>query len=596
MSISDENLNFDGVIIEVENHEKTQSENIPNDSTEVESDFLYKMKRAYVDFFDNRYEPGLPKNSKKEAIFLTLTVNIDKEAEKIIFNYDFFEQLSEVYIINGWEGILIIEKALNEQVKVDTTQLLDYLKGKPIKLSAWNFTYLFFNFTKKMLALLIRETLINIEHISAERIIAKLSITNIEIANAWAKYKIKSNEKITKSDSFLKGDDILEKSTFYTLEEKSIASDLFSKLSSVVNEKHDFDLYIKKVSYLGQAIKQAKLKTKESNSFTSDPVFRNQQRIIAEEMTKDLPKYSSLKDASEKLLNNQKELLKTKHPLGLLIFTSLKKGFEQAEMEDLLGLTIDNLRKDLESIAYKINPQNSKVEQLIPFQQTDDIFGDILAFKIPATGIEKCVIEKSATNFEDLSFFPLLAEENLNQLFSNEIIEIDSFENVVGFHYLFSLIEKLGEIEKEEKKREDFWKTISKVASGLSLATLVTPKTAPLHPIFRGGAALADLALFAYTIDTITGSLKKHNEILKKKLVNQEDFTTESFAQIGDILSLRKEFHDNLTEQLAIELLNILVLGNLPVFKQSLLAHSYYNDIETLSENDEDSQITEETE
>ncbi len=594
MNINQENLNFDGVIIEVDDHEKTQSENIPENSTEIESDFLYKMKRAYVDFFDNRYEPALPKNSKNEAIFLHFTVKIDGEDEKIIFDYDFFEQLSDVYIITGWEGVLIIEKALNEQQKVDTSELLDYLKGKPVKPNAWNFTYLFFNFTKQMLALLIRETLINIERVSAERIIAKLSITNFEIAKAWDKYKIKPNEKITKSDSFLRGDDIPEKSTVYSLEEKSIASDLFSKLTIAVNEKYDFDLYVKKVSYLSPAITQAKLKTQEYNSFTSDPIFRNQQRINAEEMTKDLEKYSSLKDASEKNLQILRENLASKHPLALLIYSSLKKDFEQSEMENLFGLTINNLRKDLESIANKVNPQNSKIEQLIPFQPTDDVFRDVLAFKIPPNGIEKDIIEKSIANFVDISFFPLLAEENLNQLFSNEIIEIDSFENVAGFHYLSVLIEKLGEIEKEEKKWEDFWKTFSKIAAGLSIASLVTPETAVLHPIFRGGAALADLAVLAYTINTITGNLKKSNDILKKKLANQEDFTTDSFAQIGEILSLRKEFYDNLTEQLAIEILNIFVLGNLPILKQSLLARNYYNDIEILAESNE--QITEETE
>jgi hypothetical protein len=583
MSINEENLDFEGVVIEVDDHEKTQSENIPGNYTQVESDLLYKMKRAYVDFFDNRYEPALPKNSKNEAIFPTVTVKIDEEEEKIIFDYDFFEQLCDVYIINGWEGILSIEKAINEQEKIDTNDLIDYWNGKPIKLNAWNFQVLFFNFTKQMLALLIRETLITIERISAERIIAKLSITNIELAKAWNKYKIKPNEKITKSWS-LRGDDIPEKSTFYSLEEKTIASDLFSTLTPVVNEKYDFDLYVKRIKYLPEAIRNSKLASQQPNSFTSDPTFRNQQRINAEEMTKDLAKYSSLKDASEKLLKQLEKLLVAKHPLGLLIYTSLKKGFAQAEMESLFGLTIDNLRKDLESIADKVNPQNSKVEQLIPFHQTDDIFRDIFAFKIPLKGIEKDVIEKSVDNFADLSFFPLLAEENINQLFSNEIIEVDSFENIVGFHYLSALIDKLGEIEKKEKEKQQIFKTFSKFASGLSLAAFVTPVTAPLAPIIRGGAALADLAVLAYTINTITDNLKKSNELLKKKLVNQDDFTTESFAQIGEVISLRKEFYDNLTEQLALEIINIFVFGNLPVLKQTLLARSYYYDIETLAD------------
>lgn len=592
---------MNGISIDVEGYQK--SAETSSDNQESESPLLQKMKRAYDDFFRENYESKLPKGKNNEVIFPQFTVIVDEEEYEIVFDYDFFEQLCDMYIIEGWEGVVKIESKIGQIIeaikKVDPVKLnwakdIKWEKDvSPKDVSSWNLGWAFFNFMLKILALLIRETLANIERFSAIQIIAKLSITNIEAAKAFDKYKIKTEEKVTKSDSLTQGHDVTEKTITYKIGEPALAKELFDLLTAAVNEKYLFDLSVKKLRFLPQAIKEARARSAEPNSFTSDPSFRNAQRVRAEEMEKELPKYKSLKEASEALLKVVVNLIKTEHPLGLLIYGTLKKGFKKEEMENQFGLIIDNLRKDLESLGTKIDSQVSQVELFLPFKQTDDIRQDISNFTIPDGGIEKFVSENWLAKYQDSEFFPLIAEENINQLFDKEIIQTDSFENVVGFHYLSALIKRIGEIEQDEKKVEDFWKTISKISSALSLAALVTPVTAEFAPLLRGGAAIADLAMLAYTINSVTGSLKKTNELVKKALVNQDDFTTEVFAQLGEVISLRKQFYDSINEQIATEIFNIFIGGKLPVFKEFLLARSYYYDFETLTDIDLDGEETE---
>lgn len=591
---------MNGIIIEVEGYPKTPEP--PSDEQKVESPLLEKMKRAYVELFQTEYEPKLSKDRNDEAIYPQFTVVIDEEDNEIIFDSDLFKQLCEIYMLKGWDGITEVEKKVGkiieeikkaDPIKPNWMQNIKWDKDVlPQKVNSWNLVSVFFTFTQKMLALLIRETLANIEKRSAEQIIAKLSIANIEVAKAFRKYQIRGKkEKQEQRPSFDTPAKEVEITT-YSIGEPKLAEELFKLLKNAVNDKYLYDLSLKKLNFLPTAIKEANSRSNEPNSFTSDPVFRNTQRIRAEEMEKDLPKYSALKESSEKLLKTSLDLLKAKHPLGLLIYPSLEKGFEQPKMENQFGLTLTKLREeDFESLAKKIDPQVSKVEQLLPFKQTGDTRRDIFSFNIPKGniekgekgGIENFVLKISLGNYQDSAFFPLLAEENLNQLFDKEIFPTDSFESVVGFHYRLALIKNFGEIKKAEKEREDFWKTISKISSGLSLASLFLP-------FLRGVALIVDLTLLAHTIESVTDGLKRNDELLKETLVNQDDYSTESLARLGEVISIRKEFQENLTEQLAIEIFNIIVGGKLPVFKEFLLLRGYYYDIETLFETENETQ------
>lgn len=592
-----------------------------NDSSE--SELLTQLKQSYIDYFFSEYEPSIPKDGRNESIFPKISLKIETEIYEFSFDLDFFEQLCDVYILEGWKGIATLGDLINYQVGVDNNaeqyggiddfqataagvKLLpvgistsptswnsmglsggvapnDILRSEP---KLWDHVGQFFKLTQNIIAIYIAETLNNIEKLAAERIISKTSITNIQIANTWAKYKIKF--KITTQygqyvtdklpPDTKENDDKLN----YIISDKELSDDLFKKLTELVNIKHDLDLYTKKIDYYkiekfnakNQSLRYAKVNPPYS-------VAESQRAIDSAEKEISL---TSAKEGFEKLLSQEKILLKSSHPVGILIYGSLKKGFSQERMESLFGQTLNSLRTDLEKIAVGINPRESKVDSLIKFSsysQSNLAIKDIIAFNLPAGGVELFVISTAVASFKDSGYLPFLAESNLVQVIQKNI-NTDSFEYVVGNHYLRTLILKLGEIEDEEKKWEDFWKTISKISSALSLAVLMTPVTAEAYPFLEGAAAIADVALLAYTVSTVIGSLEKNNDLMRQELANQDDYSTETLAKFGEIITIQKEFSENLTQEALKEVFNILVGQKLPIFKEYLIARNYYSDLETL--------------
>jgi hypothetical protein len=569
-----------GIIIEIEGYEKeVSSENSFSNAPEQNAGqcLLERMKLVYSQVFTEYYEPKLLKDGKNEPIYPRFSIIIDEEVYDVDFDEDLYRQLGEIYIIEGWAGIEEIEKRINEVCKDDSKELAGGVTDKkwaidvhPKEATSWDLAKNFFTLTKNILALLIRETLINLEKLSAERIIAKLSVSNVEIAKAWNRYKIQTQTITKKSDS-LQGHDVIEKTIVYSIGDAALAKDLFKLLTSAVNEKITYDeLFVNLMDT------QGRLSGKKG--------FHPYEDAEIEALKKKEREILTLKSASENLLKSLEDLINRQHPLGLLIYGSLKKDFEQSGMENLFGAAIDNLRKEFETLAEKINPQTSKVGQMLYFKESGDLTRDIFNFQIPNGGLEKYVLETSLKNFADQAFSPLLSEENFDQLFSHEIIKDDSFENIVGFHYLFALTGKLGELKNQEKEVENFWKTIGKISAALSLVALIVPQA---RLILAGVESLANLALLAYTINSVTENLRKNDELLSKTLVNQDDFSTDFLAQIGEVISLKKEFADNLTIEIAKEIFNTFGGSKLPGFKQYLFARNYYYDLETLAETEE---------
>jgi len=585
------------------NSDGLASSNLPgnqDESQEDESLLLHELKRNYTKYFNEEYEPKLPNINNTQPIFPSLDIFIDEQIYETTLDFDFLEHLFDIYIVEGWDGVLAVEYAIALLTKNQSQELSGGVRDKkwPINVlphneNVWQLAKIFFMFTKNILAIFITETLQNIEKKSAEKILEKLSITNIKTSEPWAKYKIKISKKYSSEKVSWDSPNITVEHTEYSIGDEDLARDLFQLLTKVVEENYNFNNYAKK----SQAFRQMKMYSRdESNKRGNDFYWREQYRKDAIDKEEKELRYRSLQEATEKLLTQLRSCILTQHPLGLLIYKFLDKGFEQSYMEHLFGLTLNGLRLDLENVAKEIDPGRLKVEEYVPLTELNasgiQAF-DIFSFNTPVQGVEKYLIDNFLNKYKnpdkkfkklDLSFLPMLSEESLNQLLGDEVIEFDTFEYVVATHYLRTLILWLGEIEQEEEVWDDFWKSISKISAGLSLATLVTPATAEFSPLLRGTAAIADLALMAHAVSSVTGSLKKSDDLLNKSLVALDDFTSETYAQLGEMLSMRKDLADGFDEMLAQEFFNLLIGQRMPIIKELLVARNYYYDIETLAD------------
>lgn len=568
-----------------------------------DSPILRELKRLYSQYFVQEYEPKLTNVNNTKPIYPTFGVFIDEEGYDVKFDFDFFEQLFDIYILEGWAGVVALQCAVTLLASNSETRRAAIAAGTrwPVEFApyderAWQTASALFFVSRNMLAILITATLQKIEELAAEQILQKLSFINVQISKGWATYQIKETKSYSPGSSGSWDTPDVPKNrerTSYSIGDKPLAADLYELLTKVVDETNNFNTYARSSAAF------RKLKTHAmaaSKAATWQPAKRKRLlKAAARSETQEI-KYKSLTEATRSLLTRLNLCISTQHPFGLVILNFLEKGFDQPHMEHVLGLTLNELRIDLEKLAAQISPTSNRVGQIVSIaglQSSNLTIDQVLSFSVPDQGIELSAIDYSLYKYKnpdsgaravDLSFLPLLSEENLTRILDEEVIEFDTFEYVVATHYVRALLLRLAAIEDEEAVWENFWKSIAKVSAALSLASLATPVTTEFAPFLRGASVVADLAMLAHAVNSITANLQRSENLMAQNLVAINDEFSELYAQLGEVLVMKKEFAEGMNELLAQEFFSLLIGQRLPIIKEVLLARSYYYDLETLSE------------
>lgn len=568
------------VVIEVEQLGPQPSE---GDTDQEEEDnpsplFLERLKDAYTQFFDEHYEPYIPKNGKNEFLYHKINIQLDEEVREVTFDFDLFEQMFDVYMTEGWSGIDLIEKKLAENASDYRGPTLHTLKREQIQLSQWNYSYLLFSFSRNMLGLVIRESLISIERKAGKLIYDQLHTTYTTLGDIWRKYDIQ--KRGSKAGSYsLAGDGTQVVSYYYVIGQPTLSKDLFDLLRLAAKEFSQLKKLLEEYTYLKGKIAKAK-----PTAYPKGVGYYS--NVVNNERLQELVTIIPLAEAHVQSLKN---LISKQHPIGLLLLYLLPETFDQAEMENLLGATLDELRLDIETLVRDLRPYNYIVELLFKFEESSRLVSDILAFKVPREGLEEKLVTTALQKFKDKAYLSLLNDSVLVQLFDSQAITTDSLEYIAGQHYLIRLCIKLDEIEAKEKHEQDFWRNLQISTSALSLAVLVTPQTATLYPVFRGANALIGIALLCHSVTSVLDSLDQSNKLLRQSLITYKDTSVEGLSKLGNSIRFRQDLLKNMTEQMALEILYDFLLSKLLMSRHLIVARAFYGDLETLLENEDGS-------
>ena len=180
------------------------------------------------------------------------------------------------------------------------------------------------------------------------------------------------------------------------------------------------------------------------------------------------------------------------------------------------------------------------------------------------------------------TWFPLASEKTLHELYAGDAIDIDSFTYVVYAHYVQALGEQLDLRLLAEEASKEFWRSFSRVAAAASLGSLLTPESAPAAPVLRASSWAADLVLLANTVWSTWSELQRINR-LEGQALAEESSALEAFGQLGDLLAVRRDILEGLADDAIVVLLTTLVgMKDFQLTRRALLAHSYYQDLDTL--------------
>jgi hypothetical protein len=537
----------------------------PNKPDDIFND---RLKRTYFNFYENYYIKDLRFFILPNDVYPKLVVNVNNEESEVVFDKSLYQQLFDMYVIHGWGGILEVKKELKYLVKDDSEGLSggvilkDWGIAKPQSQPAWKHAKLFFDFTERILAIMIRESLINIERKSSQSIISSLNSSASFVLDAL---QIKYNFTRIKEQNSDKYN--------YTVGNSKEAEDLFMFLSEYISKKRRYELSLLRISFYKKAIES--LRNKNTNSGGLGDLIEEKQFNLSNELDQ--------KQALEILVPNLANYIKKNHPFALLIVPSLKVDFERSEMENLFGLTIDLLYANIDGIASAIDNTEIKITTIMPWKENTDTLQSILLFHIPENGLEHYVINYSLQKTEDSNdkgYLSLLSEKNITLLVDREKIQKNSFEYVVSFHYRSILIKQLEIVANDQKRTKQTLQLISRVTAGISVATLITPAS-PVGRVFGFASFLIDSAILAHSVASIVESLKELDNQMKGKLINQDKLDQNQLAELGEILLLKKEIVENITEQLVIEIISLGV-AQLKILREVVRVKGFYYDIETL--------------
>lgn len=523
--------------------------------------------------------------------FPRVDVIFDGVEEEVVFDFGLYERLLELYVFEGWAGILQVESELDKHLppaEVDPPS-----GGMQGKATLWLQVGDFFHFTRNLLVLLIRETLVQIERKAANVIETNLSLSAQQIAKAW--------------NDFVEDDTIYGNSAprpegnyknFYRLkdEHRSLSDALCIALSQAVQQKFAYEDTLKRVARVRDAITITRWRLEGRQRFQPDKKRRLKEELRRLELSE--VELQQLATRSEEFLKSMLEVIHVNYPLGLLVLDGLERDFKKEDKEDMehkLGMAIGELNRKLDEIRQGVDPGLSRtnVEIRTPVCGEYVPWEVLQAWKPPreclARGIERFIVNRALDRLAvDSGWFSLAHEATWHGLVESGAISKDSFEYVVYVHYVFALMDEIEIRRESEQSSKEFWKAFGKFAAALSLLSLVTPGTAVFAPVLRGASGAADLILLGYMVHSVVDNLARLDQLLATELVQPDAFALEDLSRVGELIHIRREALEHIPAQIALELTVVSASKIFPLVKKLVLLRGYYFDLETLLDDGEE--------
>jgi hypothetical protein len=252
-------------------------------------------------------------------------------------------------------------------------------------------------------------------------------------------------------------------------------------------------------------------------------------------------------------------------------------------------MALRSLREEIDEIGRGVDPNSGRVAAEIPAIEAGGLvaWDAVERWSLPpkclSLGIERYVVDAAMSKLADgPGWLPLAHEATWHHLVETGTIAKDSFEYIVYAHYVSALTERVESEREADEISAKVWGYLGRIAAALSLASLVTPATAGAAPLLRGLSVVADLAVMAHEIYSITGNLARLDQALAEQLIHPDAFALEQLARVGELAQIRREALDQISVQVALELALLGASAQWGSVKNLVLARGYYSDLETL--------------
>jgi hypothetical protein len=524
------------------------------------------------------YEQSEVRESSLPRVALT-----GDEPEVVVIDSDLFANLFELYICDGWAPIRQLEAELFARAgSPERSNDESGTRGQPYLVA-----YRFFLFCRNMLAVLIREALVELERRAGVRMIAQTSVAAVKVSSALTKEFGVTQTKVvvTPWPTPLPYDGAPDQEYFiYSIANQPLLTTLAAALEDAVKQRIAFEELLDRIAQVKDLLRRVDNNLAYVQLRGWDPeqsVLEERARLRATEKQQ-----TDLRDATSGYYDAMKEVIGINCPLALLVVDGLKPGFEKNHLEQVLGQVIWQLAERFDALGRGIDPEKSMVGLALAGIEVSSSGWispeSVEKLYVPPLGPEAAIANDAVEELESSpAWFPMLHETTWRLLVQQGEIVPDSLEYVVMQHYLDALDEKMAEKAQAAAKSAAFWQMFGKVSSALAVALLVTP-LAEFAPALVGVSAVADLALVAWQISSVTRQLAQLDQALTATLLEPDAYATPSLGRLGELMIARGEFVREVGNQLLIEFIGIMAAGQWATVRKLMIARGFLMDMETI--------------
>jgi hypothetical protein len=552
----------------------------PSDETSATARLAERLQRAYVERvqqYKREFELAERENSSQrwgpvESGFPSVELTLDGVKSALPIDETLYASLFELYAFYGWQGVRQAQNALEDlywQRKVDAAIEV-----------AWKF----FAYTRNVLVVLIRETLIELEERAARIVFDKLGQVNRKLSAALLNelaFDYKPGETIPASPP-LEMPQTLPGT--YVMKKAGTATALYELLTKAVDRRQHYNELTARQSKLLEQQKEAEAASVQesapgwrSPSSGADSAAERRKRVDAE-----LHRIAPQIEAALTEVQQAQNAVFAKSPFALIAVPGLARGFSKETMEDVLGRMLIELARRVDEIASATRPGESRVARHLdglPSGWQNDLTG---SRRLDPNAVERLyrglnlefdLAESAAGDANSDPVVSWLLEPRSWQLVMTDgSVEPGSFEHIV----LFNWARALGAFERDSATaRFGLSRKLGTASAALSLIAFVVPPLAGL-------AVVAAVALMADAAHSAARRLADVDRTIAAELPALDQPGQVALAELGGLLAMRPQVVNEIATEVLVLLATMGAAHRIRAVAIALQLQGYLLDVSTL--------------
>jgi hypothetical protein len=466
-------------------------------------------------------------------------------------------RLLEVYVTDGWQGIGKVGAAMERVARAPY----------------WDIVRTFFEFTRNMLLVLVRDALTDIERRANADMVGQLKLSENLVNEAWQQLDLqvryinqRGESEHIEDQPATPGPGVLS-TPDYTVGNSELSSKLYLAITEAVRERESAEAraHEKRRAHIEDVLAEGADQTSRSSAPGGPGLEQDlaaEEAWLAEHNAQLEQRYAAVHDLCQ---------------LAVLVIPLLHPTFSQPEMERTLGAALVQFRGEAKRVTDVLLKRLGWVAEALPGPTQDTPLERLYDSKV---WLERDVVTLALKRAsDDPGYLSMLSEATLRRLVETGVVEKDSFEWIVLSHYLTALIVGVEAERQSHALVESLFQILIKVSAMLSLALAFTPAS----PVTRGVQLLLGVGLLVYQGYAMAYQLAQLDRQLALQLIELDRDKATEIARLTELVEIRREMIDELTTTVIKELALIAAAQMWAPFKLLTHLRGYYFDLEILA-------------